>query len=216
VLLHVVQPAARGWHRQAELWGTLRRPPREPERASGPRPKRVARGTWDLYWSSDDGVGRERLLQELVAVTRDSGLARNMADEWSEHDVELPVDRWHGVRIRTATEELGGPRRFTRMRFSLVPSFWRRFALVAVAAWCVTATLAFEPWAMALGGVLAGGMLLGLLLSRRVCRARVASLGARAAAGAGLTAVDHGGARPASVAETGEAAAGVSTAGATR
>jgi hypothetical protein len=92
----------------------------------------------------------------------------------------------HEIRLRTATEELGGPRRFTRVRCTLRPS--RRFGgiVALLGLWTALAPFAALRWPLVVAG--AGWAALGawVLLSRFRCRRAVTRLVFRAGIDAGL------------------------------
>ena len=97
------------------------------------------------------------------------GWIGTFADEWASHDVQLLGDLWHDIRISTATEEMGWPKRFTRVRFQLVSSWPMRAAPILCAAMLGLSA------AMRSGGMLAAALIFALvaglwiLQSRRRC-----------------------------------------------
>jgi glycosyltransferase involved in cell wall biosynthesis len=149
-------------------------------------PKRITWRDADLYYQSDDGRGREHLLEALTAACRQAGCTGDWHAEWDAHDVELWPDAWHDVRIRTATEELGGPKRFTRIRWSLHATLLTRAMAVVSLLWLAAGLLGGSRVLLAAGAV--GGIILlrGVLWSRARCRRDLASVIDHAAVTAGL------------------------------
>jgi hypothetical protein len=187
--LHLAQPVVRAWHRYA--YCLSRRGRLLGAAATGrdgtPRAKRISASVHDLYYTSRDGVGREALLEELLRRAGRDGWSGDFVAAHSRHDVELNGDRWHDVRVVTATEELGGNRRFTRVRLELRWAGLPRTLSLIAAAWTAVAVTSLSPWA---GGVAAGAWAIvgtGSAVSRRRCRSGVSALLHRAARRVGLT-----------------------------
>jgi GT2 family glycosyltransferase len=88
----------------------------------------------DLFWHSHEYLGREEFLAALVDKATSARWVGTFADEWASHDVTLLGDLWHDIRISTATEEMGWPKRFTRVRAQLIPSWPMRAAPILGAA----------------------------------------------------------------------------------
>jgi hypothetical protein len=157
-----------------------------PEARHAAAPKRITWRDQDLYYQSDDGHGREHLLEALTAACRQAGCTGDWHAEWDAHDVELWPDAWHDVRIRTATEELGGPKRFTRVRWSLHATLLTRATAVVSLLWLAAGLLRGSRVLMAAGAVGAIALLCGVLWSRARCRRDVAAVVDRAAVAARL------------------------------
>jgi hypothetical protein len=209
IALHLAQPVVRSWsryrcglrHRRglsaAAALASVARGGR-----SAVAPKRINWREQDLYFQSNRGRGREHLLDALTAMLRQAGCAGDWQAEWDAHDVELWPDAWHDVRLRTATEELGGPRRFTRVRWSLHATLLTRALAIVSLAW-LSGGLLSGSRTLAVGGAVGGTVLAGgVLRSRARSRDDVAKLVCGAAAGAGLEtpATGERGARPAAAA----------------
>jgi hypothetical protein len=146
----------------------------------------------DLYWDSRDGRGRENLLSSLAEHVKEANWGGDLDAEWEAHDVELVGDPWHKIRIRTATEELGGPRRFTRVRCSLHQTLFSA-VVGSVAVLGFLATLTHRHiWLIVPAGVLVAGVVVRNLISRRRCRRAVSRLVWRAGLDAGLEPVSAG------------------------
>lgn len=121
--MHLRQPIVRAWHRYKHLYKAARIPSIEMDPAETRRcVKNISWGESDLYFSSADARGREHLLESLVARARKLGWNGDFHNEWRQYDVELVGDMLHDVHLRTATEELGWPKRFTRVRCTVRPS----------------------------------------------------------------------------------------------
>lgn len=163
--LTIMQPIIRGWHRQTYLLRTLCLPRinGEAERLASLQAKAISARQRDLYWESNEARGREHLLDKLVKIAAEHQWKGDFDDAWSDYDVKLVGDRWHDIRIRTATEELGWPRRFTRARCILRPTPFSRLVTAAVLVWTATALAGVHLWA-----VLAGASALGLLAGARL------------------------------------------------
>src|SRR4029453_12492026 len=116
-ILYFVHPIARSWHRYIYRF-TRKRPSRQldlPNYDPG-YVKKVSQNLFDLDWKSERGVGREEFLAASVHRARCGDWPGEYAPEWKPLDVELVGDHWHKIQIHTATEELGGLKRFTRVR----------------------------------------------------------------------------------------------------
>jgi hypothetical protein len=119
-VMHVAQPIVRGWHRRRHHYRASRIPPlRANAAAIRSCSKVINTSDHDLYWRSDRGRGREHLLGALVAQARSLDWHGDYTAEWQLHDVELYGGLSHFIQLRTATEELGEGKRFTRVRCSV-------------------------------------------------------------------------------------------------
>jgi hypothetical protein len=152
------------------------------------RVKSIVLGVRDLYWDNSECLGRTELLHEIVARAREACWSGDFDNAWADWEVKLVGDCWHDITIRTATEELGWPRRFTRARCTLHMTRYSAVAGAAVLIWTALALLTFMPWAMASGAAAAGLLLLRIGLSRRNCLKAAVQLCAQAALRAGLAA----------------------------
>jgi glycosyltransferase involved in cell wall biosynthesis len=188
VWLYLVQPIVRGWHRHAYVLGRSRLPRCDGAREDVERQaKRIGLNLVDLYWQSSNGLGRDELLADLIKEARRQGWSGEFGNEWNSWDLELKGDRWHNIRVRTATEELGWPKRFTRARCSLQLGFYGRVACVAASVWAAAAAYSLKPWAL---GVAVGIMALcaaSILVSKSRCRRAVSVLLWRAGLNSGLS-----------------------------
>lgn len=186
--LYLLQPLIRGWHRQTHLLRHMLLPviPGEAKELARKQVRRISGCVRDLYFSSDRGQGRNQLLSTLVEEAARCGWRGDFDDGWSTFDVKLVGDAWHDIRIRTATEELGWPNRFTRARCLVRPTVFNSLVSALVLIWSAAALVSMQRWAMAVTIVLALGLLWGRFRSRRRCLAAVTTLVAKAGARARL------------------------------
>jgi hypothetical protein len=184
--LHLLQPAVRGWHRYLYRAKSRSQGKAVSDHDAAVEVNRISPGTWDLYWRSREGMGREQLLESFVPIACDNQLPGIFFSEWERWDVALLPDPWHAVRIYTATEELGGSKRFTRARCVLQAGGLFKATKVAAGIVTVAAVIGMRPWAISI----AGGAWLALaalrLWSGRRCLRAATSLLARAAQAARL------------------------------
>jgi glycosyltransferase involved in cell wall biosynthesis len=179
--LYLMQPIWRGWPRLTHLMRNKRLPVIDPNSGCPSPPiKYISPWSRDLYWQSDQGHGRESLLRELVGQARSVRWAGDYDNAWSEWDLKLVGDCWHDVTIRTATEELGWPRRFTRARCTVRPSGFTLVIIAGVSLWMMTSVARGELWAILLGLGMASAVLLSVIVSQRRCLTTAASLSAKA------------------------------------
>jgi glycosyltransferase involved in cell wall biosynthesis len=189
--LYLVQPIVRGWRRHLDVLRRRRLPAFVGDRSPVDRQaKRIGLDRVDLYWESDEGRGRDELLEVLIDEADRQGWSGQFGNEWAPWDLELIGDRWHEITIRTATEELGGPRRFTRARCTLHPSFYARAACLAASVWAATALLSMKPWVMLAALGLLAACAVSALASKSACRRAVSALLWRAGLVAGLAPVN--------------------------
>jgi GT2 family glycosyltransferase len=182
-LLHLLQPIVRGGYRLGHvLWrrGSLPRGVPAAELTHG-FVKHISATERDLYWHSRAGQGREDLLETMLQEAQRIDWPGECGDGWADWDVRLLGDRWHDVLVRTATEELGGSKRFTRARFA-AHSTWLAKTVVSMSLLCaITAVAGGQAWAMAVALVFSVATLVRLLYSRRQCLQASAGLLACAA-----------------------------------
>ncbi len=188
--LYILQPILRGWHRMTYLLAHKRLPvlPRSAGADRGQR-KKIKWSCWDLYWDDPHSRGREHLLPEIVRLARAHGWKGDFDNAWATWDIKLVGTCWHDITIRTATEELGWPRRFTRARYALQLTRCSRVTLAAAAIWLLVAALTLSWLGLAVG-VLAGIFAAtGLLRSRHRCLAATTRL--ISSAGEGINLGEH-------------------------
>ena len=116
------------------------------------------------------------MLQTILEKARLADWSGDFSAEWASWDLFLTGDLWHDLTVRTVSEELGWPDRFTRARCSvqLTP-----FALVIATCdllWTAAALGSGKRWGILIG-LGATLLLLGLVLvSRRRCLTAVTKL----------------------------------------
>lgn len=185
--LHLLQPVVRAARRYGYR---LRRkkitPPQSCSTAPSSYVKRLSGFRLDLYWESGrGGYGREELLESLTRAARASQWPGIFDDEWSDCDVTLFGGWWHGVRLRTATEELGN-RRFTRVRFAARRTCLANACASALLLWSCAAAAGGRPWAIILALVLWAAFVIVMARSAGRSLRRVADLVWTAGAAADL------------------------------
>lgn len=186
--LYLMQPIWRGWPRLTHLMRNKRLPVISPDPdCPSPLVKRAAPSSCDLYWDSDQGRGREALLHELVKQARSVQWAGDYDNAWTEWDLKLVGDCWHDVTIRTATEELGWPRRFTRARCAVRLSGFTLIITAGVSLWMIASLAHGGLWAIGLGLGMAMALLMSVMVSQRRCLTAAARLAAKAGSRAELT-----------------------------
>lgn len=152
--------------------------------------KRIRADRWDLYWQSDQALGRELLLEVLVGEAKSLGWCGDYDNAWADWDLKLVGDRWHGILIRTATEELGWPDRFTRARCSVRLTSYARILTAASLVWSLLALVSFEPWALMVGLMACVLALASIIRSRSRCLRAVTALVANVAGRMEIDSID--------------------------
>jgi O-antigen biosynthesis protein len=114
--LALTQPLVRGWARYFTWLKFKRTPPaviasREP----GQPPAQRVRGITRLEFWSENGLGRETLLPEVVRALEDEGWSYSVDTGWKDWDLQIYGSFWWGVRMRSVTEYHGGPKCLTRV-----------------------------------------------------------------------------------------------------
>ena len=185
--LYVLQPILRGFHRVTYLLGKKRLPAIAAEtqdrRLAG---KRISATQRDVYWDSDEALGRELFLEEFVVAAKRAGWYGDFDNAWADWDVKLVGDRWHDITIRTATEELGWPRRFTRVRCSVTRTGFAHLTGTACLIGSVAAIFSLRVWALPISLIACTVLLASIFRSRRRCLQAVIALVYQAGEDAGL------------------------------
>lgn len=190
--LYFIQPIARGWKRHTYLLRERKLPPRGQAMSQpGADFKKISAAQWDLYWDDSSARGREQLLAALAAGAQQMSWSGDFDDSWSDADVKLVGDRWHEIEIRTATEELGWPRRFTRARSSVSPTLLAHLVVGVSAVWTASALISGHTWALAVAVPLMIYWSICLANSRQRCLRAAVGLVAEAGKAAGLGTSDH-------------------------
>jgi GT2 family glycosyltransferase len=150
--MHVAQPVARGWSRYQARFRT--RHLSEAIHANARRWRArvgalLLRPQIDLW--SEDGVGRETLLERLVAFARTEGANLKVDSGWEPTDVTFRGNRWWSLDLTTVTEEHGGGKRLTRVRTRRHPAVatWVFLGLAAyLMLWVYLLEPGWEAWAL--------------------------------------------------------------------
>jgi hypothetical protein len=186
--LHLTQPIVRGLHRNGYTLRNKRLPPSTtaPLETVKPAARYVSASERELYWPTKNGLGRQELLEGLEKRAVSEGWPGDYYGCWSFWDIELMATLWHHVRIRTATEELGWPRRFTRVRWQTRPTRVAWTVTGVIGVWSTTALAVGAAWGMIAGLLGGGAMLAAVIRSRRRCLSAVEDLVRRTAEERGL------------------------------
>jgi hypothetical protein len=189
--LHLTQPIVRGVHRNASWVANKRLSPvtRMSEQAAK-APRRLSAVDREFDWDTTNGKGREQLLDSIVYEARRNDWPGDFSGGWVPWDIELIADPWHHVVIHTATEELGGGRRFTRARWTAAPTKVKNVVASCAVIWSAGAVAAQVEWAAAIGGVACALLLAKFVRSRRRSLSAVGDLIRNAAISAGLVEQD--------------------------
>ncbi len=112
--LALAQPLVRGWARYFTWLRFKRTPPAVI--ASVEKDFKPARGSiTNLRFWSEDGHGRERLLQESIQALESEGWNYSLDTGWKNWDVQIYGSFWWGIQMRSVTEYHGGPKCLTRV-----------------------------------------------------------------------------------------------------
>ncbi len=133
--MHIAQPVERGWARYKMRFKTIEIPESLRDlREQWERRARsvVSREALDLW--SDKGVGREKLLEETLALAARHQWFVRVDPGWSPWDVRFYGDRWCKVDVATVTENHGEGKRLTRLRMRMRSTLYNN-ALVALLAY---------------------------------------------------------------------------------
>lgn len=191
------QPWTRAWARYA-TWITQKRTPNRVIRSRESRMKRSV--VWaspghQEFWS-ESGFGRDRLLQEVVALLETEGWRYSIDAGWGNNDLEVYGNRWWELRLRSVNEYHGGPKVLIRVGHLLRLS---TFSWLFLFGSLTLLTLAFLKFAEAPHyPVIAGAgclVLVSTLLAYRGLRLRhrVAQLVEAAAETSGFSTLARGG-----------------------
>lgn len=113
--LALSQPLVRGWWRYYTWLRHKRTPPgviatREKDLRPGPAGNISKMNFW-----SEQTIGREKLIQEMVDALETEGWSYSTDTGWNEWDVQIYGSFWWIVRFRSVTEYHGGPKCLTRV-----------------------------------------------------------------------------------------------------
>lgn len=168
--LHLLQPVVRGWYRTTHLLKSKRRKRRNNGRPAEPLDaKWVAKSRYDVFWETTDQQGRDELLSSIVHRARAADRPGDYDNAWADWDVKIVGDPWHDIEIRTATEEIGWPRRFTRASVSATQTRFTAIVAVCVICWSLASIVSGQPLALGVGLAASAWFLWNLTASRRSC-----------------------------------------------
>jgi len=184
--LAFAQPLVRGWWRYYTWWKFKRTPPgviRTHEVDFVPsKGMRISR----LNFWNEEGVGRERLLPEMLDSLEREGWSYSTDTGWQKWDIQIYGNFWWIVRAHTVTEYHGGPKAMTRAKLSthgVAATYVINVILLSVLAYrhfYVESWL--NPWLWGAYGIFA----VMLYLNARKLKKRVAELVEAAAFRCGL------------------------------
>jgi hypothetical protein len=141
--MHIAQPVERGWARYRTRFRTIEIPESLHllRRAWERRARRVLGRRRIELWS-EDGVGRETLLERLVALAGQHRWFMRIDPGWAPHDVRFYGDRWCKADLTSVTESHGGGRRLTRLEVRLMATLYHKLVLLLLAYGLVLVSLA--------------------------------------------------------------------------
>jgi len=175
--LHLAQPVVRSWTRYGYRLRNKRVPDLEaPSRRIISCTKRISAREHDLYFESRAGRGREHLLDALVEEARRLNWHGNFDAEWESHDIELVGGFWHKIRLRTASEELGSGRRFTRVRCSILPTRAAALLIAGLGITTVATAVGLPAWVLAPLAAVWPAVAALMIRGRARCRREVSRL----------------------------------------
>jgi hypothetical protein len=155
--------------------------------------KSISPREMDVYWGSNHGIGREKLLNQVVHDAKRLGWLGVFNNAWATWDVKFVGDLWHTLHLYTVTEELGENKRFTRARITAKPTLLNRAISVSALIWSAAALASLQPLALVLAMLGSAVALMQNISSRRACLRAAVSLVARAGQEAELDRVDTSG-----------------------
>jgi GT2 family glycosyltransferase len=170
--MHVAQPVERGWARYKTRFETIVIPEalhalrRAWEARAGSLLRRRQLDLW-----SEDGVGRETLLESVLALTGEAGWFVRVDPGWNGHDVRFYGDRWCKADLVTVTENHGGGKRLTRVRLKPAATLFQK-ALLVLLGYLLVLAWAIRPWDL----LVVSPLLLAWVVWLRVSGARLRSV----------------------------------------
>ncbi len=188
--MYFAQPVVRGWARHICFLRHQKLPSRNSD-SSTTWLKKISPSQRDLYWDDRDAKGREHLIASLHEALNEANWFGDFDDSWSTTDIKLVGDRWHEIEIRTVTEELGWPRRFTRARCSVHPTSFAYFVVFGSLIWTISACFSLQTWSLVVALLLNVSWVTMILISRRMCLRAATALVGRAGQSAGLGSVEE-------------------------
>ena len=183
--LALAQPLVRGWARYFTWLKFKRTPPAVIARVE--KDFKPARGSiTNLRFWSEDGHGRERLLQESIEALESEGWNYSLDTGWKNWDIQIYGSFWWGIQMRSVTEYHGGPKCLTRVHLRtrmVATTFLLSFILLGILSY----QQFFIPEASVWPWVPYVLFELFLFLRARRLKRRVAELVGAAAARCGFT-----------------------------
>lgn len=188
--LALAQPLVRGWARYF-TWLKFKRTPSGVIESAEKDFTRVKGSISHLKFWSEEGRGRECLLQEIVNSLEEEGWSYSADTGWKDWDLQIYGSFWWGIKLFSVTEYHGGPKCLTRVNLSA-----RMVATTCLANLILLGILAYRQfinpgsdwWLWIPYGIFV------VVLFRRLWRLkrRVADLVGAAAARCGLTRMNNG------------------------
>jgi GT2 family glycosyltransferase len=188
MFFQLMQPVTRSWHHYAyrlQHWKQAVDHASELDWAPASM-KRISAHQRDMYWQSHEGVGREQLLDAMVQAACQKGWPGDFHNPWERYDMALTGDVAHRIHVLTVTEELGGPKRFTRVRCTLRRTQAATLLGFAGVATAIMASATMQPWIILPVMTFLLFFIASLWVSRKRCWRRVSFLVSSAAASVGL------------------------------
>jgi hypothetical protein len=165
--MHIAQPVERGFARYQTRFKTISIPETlQRLREVWERKAGALLGRSEIALWSEEGVGREAVLEKLLAYVGDQGWFPRVDSGWAPKDVRFYGDRFCKADLTTVTENHGGGRRLTRLRLKVKPTLFHDALLILLAYLSILA-YAWSPatvYAVVPGLVLVG---IALVSSRR-------------------------------------------------
>jgi len=115
--LALAQPLVRGWARYF-TWLKFKRTPPAVIASAEPGFTPSGGSISHLRFWSEDGHGREKLLQEIIGALEGEGWNYSMDTGWKDWDLQIYGSFWWGVKLRSVTEYHGGPKCLTRVHLA--------------------------------------------------------------------------------------------------
>jgi len=115
--LALAQPLVRGWARYF-TWLKFKRTPPAVIASAEPGFTPSGGSISHLRFWSEDGHGRERLLQEIIGALESEGWNYSTDTGWKDWDLQIYGSFWWGVKLRSVTEYHGGPKCLTRVHLA--------------------------------------------------------------------------------------------------
>jgi hypothetical protein len=157
--MHIAQPVERGWARYRTRFTTIHIPAalHDLRREWEGRARAVLSRQEIVLWS-ESGVGRETLLERLLAFVGEKGWFPRLDPGWAPKDVRFYGDQWCKADLVTVTENHGGERRLTRLRLRMKPTLFQNalllllgYLLILAWAWSPSVLLALTPVLVGVG-----------------------------------------------------------------